>query len=119
MKTVLLGLDGATFSILDPLMDHGVMPFLKSFMDRGARCDLHSTALHLTPVAWTSMVTGMLPGNTGIFDFIRVSHTADGPYLRLVDSRDIQCETVWSMVHKEGLRVTSLNFPVTFPAPAV
>ena len=31
-KTVLIGLDGATFSILDPLMAEGHMPFLKNFL---------------------------------------------------------------------------------------
>ena len=36
-KTVLVGLDGATFTLLDPFMEQGVMPFLKSFAERGVR----------------------------------------------------------------------------------
>lgn len=34
-QTVLIGLDGATFAILEPLMDDGVMPFLKEFAGSG------------------------------------------------------------------------------------
>jgi len=35
MKTLLIGLDGATFDVLDPLMEQGVMPFLKTFLAEG------------------------------------------------------------------------------------
>ena len=53
-RTVLIGLDGATFTVLDPLMDEGVMPFLKSFVAKGVRAHLLSTPNPLTPPAWTS-----------------------------------------------------------------
>ena len=32
-KTLLIGLDGATFTVLDPLMERGVMPFLRNLVD--------------------------------------------------------------------------------------
>ncbi|MFQ5677390.1 MAG: alkaline phosphatase family protein, partial [bacterium] len=70
MKTLLLGLDGATFALLDSLMDEGTMPFLKELVERGVRANLMSTANPLTPPAWTSMTTGRSPGNHGIFDFL-------------------------------------------------
>ena len=54
-KAVLIGLDGATFSILDPLMAQGVMPFLRSFVDSGVRANLRSVVPPLTPPAWTSV----------------------------------------------------------------
>ena len=40
--TLLIGLDGATFTILDPYVDRGVMPFLGEVMERGARAPLRS-----------------------------------------------------------------------------
>lgn len=39
---VLIGLDGATFTVLDPLMEEGVMPFLQEFIASGARGELLS-----------------------------------------------------------------------------
>ena len=48
-KTLLIGLDGATFTLLDPLMDQGVMPFLKSFLAGGARAALRTIVPALTP----------------------------------------------------------------------
>ena len=114
IQTVLVGLDGATFSILDPLMDDGVMPFLKEFTETGVRAELRSVVPALTPPAWTSLVTGCHPGRHGIFDFFR-KDKANDPAVRLLTSRDIGSPTMWSLVNEYALKATILNFPVTFP----
>ncbi len=114
-RTLLIGLDGATFSILDPLMEEGVMPFLKSFIAAGTRAKLRSVVPPLTPPAWTTVMTGRSPGNHGVFDFFRFEFKQDGRYIRVVDSRDVSCETIWSMASRQGLRATALNFPLTSP----
>lgn len=113
LKTVLIGLDGATFAILNPLMEKGIMPFLKTFCARGTQGKLLSTLPHVTPTAWTSLVTGRSPGNHGIFDFVRAEENKNGLYVRFLDARDVRSETIWSMVCRQGKRVTSLNFPLT------
>lgn len=113
-RTILLGLDGGTFSILDGLMEDGVMPFLKSFIASGVRGTLMSTVPPITPTAWTSMMTGRTPGNHGIFDFFRFE-SPNSRYVRFISSRNIACETIWSIVSRQDLRVTSLNFPVMVP----
>jgi predicted AlkP superfamily phosphohydrolase/phosphomutase len=114
-RTLLIGLDGATFTVLDPLMADGVMPCLRDFVRRGARAELMSTPNPLTPPAWTSLVTGRTPGNHGIFDFIRSSENDGGLYFTLNTSFDVRCETIWSAVGRLGGTITSLNFPVTAP----
>ena len=119
MRTVLIGLDGATFDLLDPLMSQGVMPFLKEFARRGTRAPLASTTACITPVAWTSLATGRAPGSHGIFDFVRPEETDGGVYIKLLGANDIRVETIWSMASRQGRTVTLLNFPVTFPAPRV
>jgi len=114
-RTLLIGLDGATFTVLDRLMDAGVMPNLRAFCARGARADLLSTPNPLTPAAWTSLLTGRSPGNHGVFDFIRVEDLSYHPQFRLATSSDVQCETIWSMLGRQGKRSIALNFPVMFP----
>jgi predicted AlkP superfamily phosphohydrolase/phosphomutase len=118
-RTVLIGLDGATWTALDAYMADGVMPFLRQFVAEGARGDLLSTPNPLTPPAWTSMVTGRTPGYHGIFDFVRSHETPGGLYFTLNTSRDVRCESLWSMVSRQGGSITSLNFPVTYPPPVV
>jgi predicted AlkP superfamily phosphohydrolase/phosphomutase len=118
-KSVLIGLDGATFSILDPLLDEGVMPFLKSFVASGVRGELISTPNPQTAQAWPAMMTGRSPGNCGIFDFVRFEARPDGAYLTVTDSRDICCETIWSIASRENRTVTTLNFYGMHPPKAV
>jgi predicted AlkP superfamily phosphohydrolase/phosphomutase len=114
-RTLFIGLDGCTFTILDPLMADGVMPFLKKYIARGVRAELLSTPNPLTPPAWTSLVTGRTPGHHGIFDFIRAEEGPQGLYFTLNTSDDIRCETLWSIINRHQGTVTSLNFPVSFP----
>jgi predicted AlkP superfamily phosphohydrolase/phosphomutase len=114
-RTVLIGLDGATFTVLNSLFETGEMPFLREFMARGAYAELNSTVHPLTPAAWTSMITGRTPGNHGIFDFIHCRQASHGIFYTLNMSYDIRCPTVWSMLSRQGMRVACLNFPVAFP----
>ncbi len=118
MRTVLFGLDGATFTVLDHLMQKGIMPNLKRFCEEGTRSELLSTPLPITPQAWTTLATGRSMGHHGIHDFIRGEVGPQGMYFRINDSRDIDCETLWHYVSRRGRRVTVLNYyGVTPPEP--
>lgn len=116
-KTVLIGLDGATYYILDQLIALGIMPNLDGLMRRGTRAILKSTKHPLTPPAWTALMTGRTPGVHGIYDFVRVDRDGDAPSYTLANSGDVHAETIWSIASRQGCRVTSLNYPMMFPAP--
>jgi len=117
---MLIGLDGATFTVLDPLLrgtaEEGVvMPFLASLMEQGYSAKLRSTAHPLTPPAWTSVVTGRTPGHHGIFDFVRFEDLGNELFFTLYDARDIRAETLWQIAGRQGKSVVSLNFPMMAP----
>ena len=117
-RTVLIGLDGATFTLLDGMMGDRTMPFLKRLVDSGVRAALRSVIPALTPPAWTSLTTGRSPGQHGIFNFFGQESPASH-HIRLLTSHDVGCETIWSIANRAGLCATVLNFPLTFPAPAI
>jgi len=117
--TLLLGIDGATFTILESLMENGTMPFLKNLVDRGVRAELLSTSNPLTPPAWTSLMTGRSPGYHGVIDFIWAEQRQQDHYFTLYNFRDIQCETIWSMVSRQQGTICSLNYPMMSPPPAI
>lgn len=124
VHTLFIGLDGATFTLLDPLTrdrpgEGVVMPFLAQVLARGYAAPLRSTPHPLTPPAWVSLMTGRSPGQHGVYDFVRFEDRGDEVYFTLYDSRDIRVPTVWSLLDGRGRRVCALNFPMMAPPPAL
>ena len=121
-KTLFIGMDGATFTILDELTQPqggqpAVMPHLGKIMAEGTRSKLRSTPNPLTPPAWVSLMTGKTPGNHGVFDFIRAEEQGGDVFFTLYDARDNLAETIWSIASREGKSFAALNFPFTAPPP--
>ena len=113
-KTMLIGLDGATFSVLDPLMNAGHMPCLNRLQTQGVRAELASTIPPITPPAWTTIMTGRSPANHGILDFFR-PESPGSRHLRFVSTKQLKCETIWSYLSRRERRSACLNFPVMSP----
>ena len=68
-RVLIIGLDGATWNVLDPLIENGVLPNLEKLAKNGTRGILESTIPPITACAWPSFYTGRVPGNHGVFDF--------------------------------------------------
>ena len=118
-RTLLIGIDGASFSLLDNFAAEGVMPFLGDFMGRCSRAHLLSTPNPLTPPSWTSIMTGKGPGHHGIYDFIWAEQRDTDHYFTLCNFRDIRSETVWSILSRGGKTAATLNFPLMGPPPPI
>lgn len=116
-KCLVVGLDGATFDLLDPWMEEGLLPSLKKLVTKGARGELQSTIPPSTAPAWVSMVTGKNPGKHGIFDFrLGLSSGFERP---LVSSYSIGAERLWRTLNRKGKRVGLINVPLTYPPEPV
>lgn len=116
-RAVVVGLDGAAWHLVNPLVEQGVMPRLARLLERSARGILKSTIPTYTPPAWTSAVTGVNPGRHGVYGFVQ-GHAQHQP-ARLVHSGMIRSETVWSMVNRQGARAGIYNVPLTYPPQAL
>jgi predicted AlkP superfamily phosphohydrolase/phosphomutase len=119
MKTVLFGLDGATYTVLDHLIAQGVMPHLGDLLQHGTRARLQSTPTPITPQAWTTLATGRSAGYHGIHDFVRPEQGHQLAYFRVNNARDNHCETIWKYASSHGKRVTVLNYFGTAPPEAI
>jgi hypothetical protein len=64
MKVFVLGLDGATWDVLEPLLQDGLLPNLARLREQGAWGSLRSVFPPLSPVAWTGVMTGKNSGST-------------------------------------------------------
>lgn len=116
-RVILIGLDGATYAVLNPLLAAGVMPNLKRLMGEGAWGVLESTKPPVTCPAWPSMFTGVNPGKHGVFSFsCRDRQTKQ---LRTSCSGDVRAPKLWDLLAEAGRNVAFLNVPTTFPAADV
>ena len=117
MKVIIIGLDGATFRIIDPLLEKEELPNLRSVLESGIRGILKSTVPPTTPPAWTSIFTGMNPGNHGIFDF---SYPVPNSYdRRIINSTKRRGRPIWTQLSRIGKSVCVINVPVTYPPDRV
>src|SRR4051794_5519314 len=110
-----LGLDAATFDVIDPMLEAGELPALARLFAAGSRGTLRSTVHPLTSQAWATMVTGVNAGRHGLFDFSE--RDASGYRLRLVNGSFRHAPAVWDRLHAAGRRVGLVNIPFTWPAP--
>ncbi|MGQ9705589.1 MAG: alkaline phosphatase family protein [bacterium] len=68
-KVLLLGIDGATFDIIVPLIRDGQLPNFEKLMADGSYGTLTSVEPLMSPILWTSMLTGKNADKHGITDY--------------------------------------------------
>ncbi len=112
-RSVVIGLDGAAWHLLDPMIDQGLMPRLNALRQRGATGLLKSTVPTYTPPAWTSAATGVNPGRHGIYGFVE-GH-AQHEHQELMHSGKIKAPAIWEIANAQGARIGVYNLPLTYP----
>jgi predicted AlkP superfamily phosphohydrolase/phosphomutase len=112
-RLLIVGLDGATFDLVEPWAADGSLPHLARLMEAGARGRLRSTVPPATFPAWTSLMTGVNPGRHGIFDFTR---RLPGTYrVEFLNATYRRVPSVWRLLSDAGRRVAVMGLPATYP----
>lgn len=111
MEAFVLGLDGATFSLIDKWLEE--LPNFKHLVHTGVRGDLLSTIPPHTALAWPSIITGVHPGKHGIYQFWKTQTKGYQP--EFFTSRDIRYKTFAQLLNEQGKKVGFVNIPMTHP----
>jgi tetratricopeptide (TPR) repeat protein len=114
---IFVGLDGADWELLDQYAARGVMPSLRRLAAEGTSGTITTIHPALSPLIWTTMVTGVSPLDHRVLDFLRVNPVSG--QREPVTSDERQAPAVWNMATNAGKRVASLGFWATYPAEAV
>jgi hypothetical protein len=82
-RFLLLGIDGADWRYIEPLLARGELPHLAGLRERGAWGRLKTFIPTKSPVVWTTIATGQRPAAHGVRDFtslrLRGAHAALRP----------------------------------------
>ena len=107
-SVLLIGIDGATWDLLNLWINENNFPTLSKFINSGVSADLKSVIPTISCSAWTSLFTGTNPGKHGIYEYL----TDSG---KLVNSKSIKSEKIWHIISQHKKRCCVVNVPLTYP----
>ncbi|EHP86159.1 alkaline phosphatase family protein [Methanotorris formicicus] len=112
-KLLIIGLDGATWDILMPLIKMKKLSTLEKLVKNGSWGILESTVPPVTGSAWLAIATGKTPGKTGIIDFLNKKD--DSYKLYPTTSSDFKGHSFWDYLSKANKKVGIFNYPMLYP----
>lgn len=114
---IFIGLDGADWELLDDYMASGVMPNLAALARSGRTGTLRTINPPLSPLVWTTMMTGASPLDHGILDFTRRNPRTGA--LEPIPSSERRRPAIWNMANDGNKSVAVFGLWATWPAEAV
>lgn len=112
LKVALVGIDGASFTVLDPLLDRGQAPAFERIAAEGARATLASREPMVSAALWTTIATGKPREVHGIERF---KNERD----ELVGSTDREVLALWNLMAPFGKTSGIVSWWATWPAEPV
>jgi predicted AlkP superfamily phosphohydrolase/phosphomutase len=113
-RLLLVGIDGAEWSVLNGLLEQGKLPNFARLIDSGVACGLRSLEpKQKSPVIWTTIATGKYPDKHGITDYL------DATGGKIMTSNVRTARTFWDILGEDGHKVTVVGWLVSWPAEPV
>jgi predicted AlkP superfamily phosphohydrolase/phosphomutase len=136
-RVVVLGVDGLDYQLVRDLMARGRMPHFTRLAKSGGFSALATSIPPQSPVAWSTFITGLDPGQHGIFDFIHRDPKTMAPFLSTsrteAGGRKITLgrwqfplqagrvellrrgQPFWDVLERHGIETTIIRMPADFP----
>lgn len=124
-KIIILGFDGLSPEIIEPMMEQGRLPNFSRLKEQGSYSYLSTTNPSQSPVAWSGFATGKNPGKHGVFDFIVRNPKTYGLDLSLSNiekgkaKRVMKSRCFWDYTSEVGVPTIIISCPITFPPDEV
>ena len=116
-KVMIIGVDGAEWDILRPMLEQGRLPNFGKIISEGASGALQSFTPTLSPVIWTSIATGKNMETHGISWFmIRDPETGE---MIPITSRNRKVKALWNILSDAGRTTGTVGWWASWPAEKV
>jgi hypothetical protein len=116
-RVLIVGIDGASMRVIEPMLAAGRLPNLAAIARTGASGKLHSLQPLLSPRIWTSVATGKPPAEHGILGWVLPPKA--GEATRLYDSHDRRVHALWNIFSRHGRSIATVNWLMTYPPEPV
>ncbi len=132
-RFIIVGFDGMDPTMVDRLIAEGKLPHFAALKARGGMRALATTNPAQSPVAWSAFSTGMNPGKTRIYDFLKrntatyypdfSTATVHRPKLAFgflptrmpYVTNNREGTTFWQIASAHGIPTAVLEAPIDFP----
>ena len=134
---IVLGIDGMDHGMLEAFIAEGRLPNFARLAQDGDFSPLQTTMPPLSPVAWSTFITGLDPAGHGVFDFLqRDPETMQpvepfyvigpegrsinlGSWVLPLSGGDVELyrggRAFWELLDDAGIETTIFRMPVNFP----
>ncbi len=109
-RTLIIGIDGAPFSLIQELAEQGVMPYLSSLRADGIFRPMRSSIPAVSSVSWSSIITGCNPGEHGIFGFTEMM--PESYVMSFPNFLSLKRPPFWA---EQAGKCVIINVPSTYP----
>jgi predicted AlkP superfamily phosphohydrolase/phosphomutase len=136
-RAVILGFDGMDPELAQRFINQGMLPNLAKLREQGTFQKLRTTFPAISPVAWSTFMTGVNPGKHNIYDFLARDLNNYLPFLSSAEIRGPKRSIkigkytlplgkprikgmrhgtpFWHWLGKAGIFCSVIRVPVTFP----
>jgi predicted AlkP superfamily phosphohydrolase/phosphomutase len=115
-RVILVGMDGAGWNFIDPLLADGRLPHFRAMMHDGAYGTLQTVAPTKSSIIWTCIATGKTMAKHGIVDWTFVKkNNIQLPY----SQSERRAKAFWNILSDRKRTVGVINWFVTYPPEPV
>lgn len=112
-QTVVIGLDGANWGLIDQWIEEGDLPNIRAIRDEGTHSTSRSELPPVTCPNWKCYSTSKNPGELGVFWWEHIdmqNRTVSFP-----DANSFNTAEIWDYLGDAGLSWAAINMPTTYP----
>ena len=116
-RVLVIGLDGGTWNIIEPLVREGKLPTIEKLMKNGCYGSLESCIIPSTCPAWKCYSTGKNPGKLGVYWYFG----ADMEHEKMIvhNSTSFKSDELWDVLGRNNISCGVLDMPTTYPPKAI
>ncbi len=112
-RVLLIGLDGASWNVITPLLREHKLPNIEKLINNGCSGNLETIWPLFSEVIWTSIATGKIPAAHGITErFVEDKEQNNYVY---ASRRLRKVKATWDILSDKGYKVGVINYLVTWP----